>query len=279
MVKTKKGGKGKRVSQVLAPVGLTEDQQQQRDQCDLLLRDFDKQVESLRVEAARECKAAQDSITTTYKLELMKMAKQVKEMSWDDYCAQHNITRGLPLSDAVASVLEDSVLESVDSTVSNIKSAMKHRRKGKENKTPSVKNQKQPTRKGTSTKCASSLMTPKHLPPRQAKTPQITPKFDTSRVMRSVSRAAKAGEVLVSLSGSPVAPTVTQRSKAGMEISSQAQIPLGNGNVLNLPVEMEAPLGTEEYESSADQRAKLELLHKNLGQMLKIKAQTMEEDE
>ena len=35
------------------------------------------QVESLKVEAARECKAAQDSITTTYKLELMKMPKQV----------------------------------------------------------------------------------------------------------------------------------------------------------------------------------------------------------
>ena len=31
----------------------------------------------MKVEAARECKAAQDSITTTYKLELMKMPKQV----------------------------------------------------------------------------------------------------------------------------------------------------------------------------------------------------------
>jgi len=276
-VKTKKGSR-KRVSKVQgAPVSLTEDQQQQRDQCDLLLRDFDKQVESLRVEAARECKAAQDSITTTYKLELMKMPKQVKEMSWDDYCAQHNITGGLPLSDAVASVLEDSVLESVDSTVSNIKSAMKHKRKEKENRTPAV-NKKRPTRKNTGTKGASSLVTPKHLPPRQAKTPMITPKFDTSRVMRSVSRAAKAGEILVSLSGSPVAPTVQQRSKAGKEISSQAQIPLGNGNVLNLPVETDEPLGMEDYEFGEDQRAKLELLHKNLGHMLKIKAQAAEED-
>ena len=31
----------------------------------------------MKVEAARECKAAQDQITTTYKLELMKMPKQV----------------------------------------------------------------------------------------------------------------------------------------------------------------------------------------------------------
>jgi len=278
-VKTKKGSR-KRVSKVQgAPVSLTEEQQQQRDQCDLLLRDFDKQVESLKVEAARECKAAQDSITTTYKLELMKMPKQVKEMSWDDYCAQHNITGGLPLSNAVASVLEDSVLESVDSTVSNIKSAMKNKRKEKENRTPSM-NKKKPTRKGTTgSKGAASLVTPKNPPPRQAKTPMITPKFDTGRVMRSVSRAAKAGEVLVSLSGSPVAPTVQMRSKAAKEVLSQAQIPLGNGNVLNLPVEMDGTDVIENYEFGADQRAKLELLHKNLGNMLKIKAQVTEEEE
>jgi len=48
--------------------------------------------------------------------------------------------------------------------------------------------------------------------------------------------------------------------------------------VLNLPVEMEEPLGMEEYEFGEDQRAKLELLHKNLGHMLKIKAQAAEED-
>ena len=93
------------------------------------------------------------------------------------------------------------MLESVDSTVSNLKSAMKNKRKEKENRTPSV-NKKKPTRKGTTaSRGAASLVTPKHPPPRQAKTPMITPKFDTGRVMRSVSRAAKAGEVLVSLSG------------------------------------------------------------------------------
>ena len=43
---------------------------------------FVVQVESLKVEAARECKAAQDSITTTYKLELMKMPKQVCSTPW-----------------------------------------------------------------------------------------------------------------------------------------------------------------------------------------------------
>ena len=58
----------------------------------------------------------------------------------------------MPLSDTVASVLEDSVLESADSMVSNIKSAIKNERKEKENRTPSLHNKKKSTRKGTGTK-------------------------------------------------------------------------------------------------------------------------------
>jgi len=270
MVKTKKGSR-KRVSKAVVPVSLTEEQQQLRDQCDLLLRDFDKQVECLKEEAKRECKAAQDSITTTYKLELMKLPKHTKEMSWDDYCAQNGITGGLPISNAVAEALEDSVLEAVDSKVSHIKSTMKNKRKGKENKGSAVKS----SRKGPNT----ALVTPKHLPPRQAKTPLITPKFDTSKAKKTLSRAAKEGEVLVSLSGSPVAPTVQQRSKAGKEVMSQAKIPLGDGGVLNLPVDLNDSHVMEDYEFADEQRSMLELLHKNLGNMLKMKAQTAELDE
>ena len=69
------------------------------------------------------------------------------------------------------------------------------------------------------------------------------------------------------------------RSKAAKEVLSQAQIPLGNGNVLNLPVEMNGTDVIADYEFGADQRAKLELLHRNLGNMLKIKAQVTEEEE
>ena len=76
-----------------------------------------------------------------------------------------------------------------------------------------------------------------------------------------------------------MAPTVQMRSKAAKEVLSQAQIPLGNGNVLNLPVDMDESLVIENVEFGADQRAKLELLHRNLGNMLKIKAQVQEEEE
>ena len=39
-------------------------------------------------------------------------------------------------------------------------------------------------------------------------TPMITPKFNTSSISRTVSRVARANEVLVSLDGSPVIPQV-----------------------------------------------------------------------
>ena len=40
---------------------------QLRDQCNLLLADFDKQCENLKAEAVREAKAAADSIATLYR--------------------------------------------------------------------------------------------------------------------------------------------------------------------------------------------------------------------
>ena len=76
-----------------------------------------------------------------------------------------------------------------------------------------------------------------------------------------------------------MAPTVQQRSKAGKEVMSQAKIPLGDGGVLNLPVDLNDSHVMEDYEFADEQRSMLELLHKNLGNMLKIKAQTAELDE
>ena len=43
---------------------------QLRDQCNLLLADFDKQCENLKAEAMREAKAAADSIATLYRFVL-----------------------------------------------------------------------------------------------------------------------------------------------------------------------------------------------------------------
>ena len=47
-------------------------------------------------------------------------------------------------------------------------------------------------------------------------TPMITPKCDTSNLSRTVTRLAKKDEVCFSLTGSPVAPYVTNKSKVGV---------------------------------------------------------------
>ena len=46
-------------------------------------------------------------------------------------------------------------------------------------------------------------------------TPMITPKCDTSNLSRTVTRLAKKDEVCFSLTGSPVAPYTTNKSKVG----------------------------------------------------------------
>ena len=70
------------------PRELTEEEQQRRDQCDLLLNDFDKQVEALEAEAAREKKATCDAIDMVFKLDLMKLPADTKSMNWEKYCVQ-----------------------------------------------------------------------------------------------------------------------------------------------------------------------------------------------
>ena len=47
-------------------------------------------------------------------------------------------------------------------------------------------------------------------------TPMITPKCDTSNLSRTVTRLAKKDEVCFSLTGSPVAPYVSNKSKVGV---------------------------------------------------------------
>jgi len=102
-------------------------------------------------------------------------------------------------------------------------------------------------------------------------TPMITPKFDTSQMTRTVSRAARENEVAVSLNGSPITPCLGHKSKAGKAVkTNHAQIPLAGGQTLNLPMD-----GFQLDKDSVDdeQLKQLEKLSKNLQNSLKnIKA-------
>jgi len=283
------------------PATLSPEDQQLRDQCNLLLADFDKQCENLKAEAVREAKAAADSIATLYRLEMMKIPMETKAMKWEDYYEQ-NSRSALGLSKTVAEAVDDSVVEAVDTQVEVIKTAIKNttvkkaaRKKrgmgyGDENMEPPTVTRTSSRRRVISkTHSDSALETPatssrsraqvletpanNRFPMHPLQTPMVTPKFDTTQLTRTVSRVAKAGEVLMSLSGSPVAPAVSARTKAGKELSNQnALIPLGGGNTLNMPLE-ETNLGIDlTADLDNEQMTRLELLYKNLGNMLKMKA-------
>jgi len=288
-----------------APATLSPEDQQLRDQCNLLLADFDKQCENLKAEAVREAKAAADSIATLYRLEMMKIPMETKAMKWEDYYEQ-NSRSALGLSKAVAEAVDDSVVEAVDTQVEVIKTAIKNttvkkaaRKKrgagyGDENMEPPCTVTRTSSRRRviSKTHSDSALETPatssrsraqvletpanNRFPMHPLQTPMVTPKFDTTQLSRTVSRVAKAGEVLMSLSGSPVAPAVSARTKAGKELSNQnALIPLGGGNTLNMPLE-ETDLGIDlTAELDNEQMARLELLHRNIGNMLKMKTGNM----
>jgi len=70
------------------------------------------------------------------------------------------------------------------------------------------------------------------------KTPLKTLKFDTSKLSRTVSRVARADEVLVSLSGSPVVVPVAKKTRPKAQ-ENNALIPLDGGGALNIPLGVE----------------------------------------
>ena len=221
-------------------VELTPEEQEAKEQHDLLLKDFDMQCEKTIKESWLEVETVSASINTLFKLEMLKLPQEVKNMKWDDYY-QQSLEQGqnpLALSDAIAIAMEDSICTTVDNQVNQLKSAIKQtaQKKGRGRKKVSTDSLPPPTtgtrsssrlRTGRALKDTTNMETPSNtrtssrgknstmatlantklppkMPPKMGKTPLITPKFDTSSLSRTVSRVARQGEVLVSLSGSPV---------------------------------------------------------------------------
>jgi len=276
----------RRTTKSMKPRVLTEGEQQLRDQCDLLLQDYDKQTEILKAEATREMKIAQDSVDKLFKLEMMKIPKDDKNMLWEDYFQKHG-GAALSVSEAIASVVDDPELEKVESKVFEIKAAMG--KKGKK-RNPSGRSGSRGNsgRKASndsivsSGKVSSATPASSQVPKAKAglgKTPTITPKFDTRSLGRTVTRTAKTGEVLVSLSGSPVTPMVAGGSRiqgfkgSGKKEVETAEIPLGGGTTLNVPITEDSQGIVMPVDLDPEQLGKIQELHKSLGNMLKMRDQ------
>merc|ERR1712098_764539 len=101
-------------------------------------------------------------------------------------------------------------------------------------------------------------------PPKMGKTPQITPKFDTQSLSRTVSRVARKNEVLVSLSGSPVVGVTSRAAKA--EADQAVLVPIGKGETLSVPVGQDLSNVVDHLDQ--EQINKLEEPQKSLASML-----------
>ena len=97
------------------------------------------------------------------------------------------------------------------------------------------------------------------------KIPLITPKFDTSKLSRTVSSVARADEVLVSLSGSPVVVPVAKKVCPVNKIlyfiilsflsqENNALIPLDGGGTLNIPLGVELEQSMEHLDEKQVKR-------------------------
>jgi len=278
-------------------VTLTPEEQEARDQVDLFLKDFDKNVEMTIKEAWRDVETISASINTLYKLELLKLPQEVKNMKWDDYY-QQSLDKGqnpLALSEAISTCLEDSICANVDTQVSQLKSAIKTTTKkkggGRKRAASADESSQAPpsatrsssrirTASGNSvstdtpattrrTRGGTAMTTPANTraPPNMGRTPMITPKFDTTNMSRTVSRVARANEVFVSLSGSPVVPNTKAAKKA--EDENALMVPLGKGETLSVPLGNDTDANLDHLDQ--EQLDKLKEIQRSLATMLKAR--------
>jgi len=279
---------------------LTPEEQESRDQVDLFLKDYDKYTEQTIKDAWRDVDTISASINTLFKLELMKLPQEVKDMKWDDFY-QQALDRGdnpLALSEAIAACVEDSISCTVDTQVSQIKSAMKN--KGKRGRKKSAKADHDPPPSATrssgrsrappkrllaesatpantrnSRNAKNQLITPAHskAPPNNGETPMITPKFDTTRsIARTVTRVARTDEVLVSLQGSPVVGVTAKATKAASE--QAVLVPLGKGETLCVPIGQDTTNMIDHLDQ--EQVERLDELQKSIANMIQSRREEVE---
>ena len=131
---------------------MSPEDQEKRDQCDLLLQDFDKTCEATIKEVEREMESLLNSLTTTYKVSMMKVPDEVKQQSWQEFCQQNGGSNLSDIGNTANNCLDDSIVK-VDTQVAAMKSAMKTAKKrgransAKENSGPGGRELRQSARK------------------------------------------------------------------------------------------------------------------------------------
>ena len=108
----------------LAQAQMSPEDEEKRDQVDLLLQDYDKTCEATIKEVEREMETLLNSLTTTYKVRMMKVPDEVKQQKWQEYCHQNGGSNLSDIGNEANNRLDDSIVK-VDTQVAAMKSAMK----------------------------------------------------------------------------------------------------------------------------------------------------------
>lgn len=295
-------------ARVSAVKELSPEEQKRRENMNLRLKDFDKQLENRAAQMEGELNGVISAINNMYKVDLMKMAHSTRNMNFYDYVAQcqQDDTNPLVLQDAIAQVVEDVSTEvsikvmQVEAITSTAKKKGGRGRKGKTSENHSTVPVRSSSRRETSTESNSSrilsdtssnIETPStvtrstrgRMTRKDTETPVgtgkfasqqfITPRFNTATPLhRTVSRVARTNEVLVSLDGSPVQPLALRSKAAQAEAKQNALIPLGKGQTLNVPMNPDsARAQLDGFDLDDEAMSKLAEIHASLGNMLKMR--------
>jgi len=249
-------------------VPLTAEEEERNKQIPLIIKDLRDKVEDIRKKMEAEGRAIVNSLKNQHMVKLSQMDSKTRNMSVELLFARQE--KHYEKSERISNIGIDLDRE-MNMIKNNVKNTTRKRKLASAKKVASSATRSS-SRKRAKDIPEQAMMTP--LNSRQmmnlGQTPMITPKFNTMTPhSRTVHRAPRANETLVSLSGSPVAPTFTVAKGRGKkkETMDTVPVPLGNDLTLNLP--FSADLAADGLDLDEDQLNKLNLLRQGLDNMLR----------
>ncbi|XP_071958046.1 borealin-like [Antedon mediterranea] len=210
------------------------DTNERKNKLELLLRDFDLEVNNRLEQMEREAHKMRSMINTLFRLEMCKMNKDILRMTRKEFLAKGGSVNDAALqevsqyvdslSEHIVKPLQTSANSDQDGTAAVTAKKKTKQKKAKTSKkklktspqTEENENMMPPPSQSlrrSTRKQPSTLMTPAQQTQRNRgssntgwNTPAVTPKFDPRLPVTPGARRARKGERLMSMTGSPVIP-------------------------------------------------------------------------
>ncbi|XP_035679537.1 borealin-like [Branchiostoma floridae] len=269
------------------------DQEERERKKELFLKDFDNEVESRIKQSYELCEKICNLGRQQFRLEVMKLPKKIQNMTMAEFLAQGGSIEAIQLQSVAETDAKEctsaektrmplaavssniAATETVEEKESKPKGRPK-RKAAKKDTAPPPTNKRMTrssarTQGGAASRLGSktsrnALTTPavKGSKPVWSDTPLITPKFDPRLPTTPMVREAKAGERLMSISGSPV----LNRPMAAAVKVPEALIPVGDGKVFQCSHDVD-PDDVEIPDMDEKTISNIQLLQQKLAAILK----------